>query len=523
MVDDNPATCYSTSRVLRNANYEVVEAGTGHSALASVQEGVDLVVLDVNLPDIDGFEVCRQIRSMPEWSRLPVVHLSATFVRDVDRIHGLEMGANGYLVHPVEPPVLVATVAAFLRLWHAEQERETLLSSERAARAEAERANRFKDEFLATLSHELRTPLQAIIGWTQLLKTDSLSPEEVTEAVAIIERNAQAQSQMIADLLDVSRINSGKLRLDVQSVDVALIIEAALTAIMPAAAAKGIRLLKQLDTSAGPIVGDPSRLQQVIWNLVSNAVKFTPKNGRIQVTLQRRDSFVEVGVADDGPGIEPDLLPRIFDRFRQGDASTTRVNGGLGLGLAIAKQLTELHGGSITAESVPGKGAQFHLQLPIQAVAPIDTALSFTENAQPDKMVEPGVPAITEPPPAVSLRGIRILLVDDNHDSRRMLARTLQNANAVTEDVASAAEAMAIVEEFRPHILISDLGMPDRDGYDLIKTIRELGHAFPAIALTGFARSEDRQRTMLSGFQSHLAKPVDYRDLLATVATLVRK
>src|SRR6478609_9948148 len=350
VVDDNPATLYSTSRVLQTTGWKVLEAKCGAEAVEMVKQGIDLVVLDVNLPDFDGFEVCRRIRSMPETARIPVVHLSATFVKDAYKVKGLEAGADGYLTHPVEPPVLIATVNAFLRTRKAEAEREQLLASERAARMEAERANRFKDEFLATLSHELRTPLHAIVGWAQLLKMEGIDPNEAREGLDVIERNAKAQAQMIADLLDVSRITSGKLRLDVQLVDPAAMIETSLAAIMPAAAAKGIRVHKVLDPHAGPISGDPARLQQVIWNLVNNAVKFTPKNGKVQVTLRRIDSHIEISVADSGQGIGKELLPNIFDRFLQGDASTTRDHGGLGLGLAIAKQLVEMHGGTISAQ-----------------------------------------------------------------------------------------------------------------------------------------------------------------------------
>lgn len=516
VVDDNPATRYSTSHVLRSAKFQVLEAGTGQEALDLINSGVDLVVLDVNLPDINGFDICRQIRADQRTQRVPVIHLSATFVKDVDKVHGLDAGANGYLVHPVEPPVLIATVSAFLRAWKAEQDREALLSSERAARAEAERANQFKDEFLATLSHELRTPLQAIIGWTQLLKTGALNPEDLAEGIKVIERNAQTQAQLISDLLDVARITSGKLRLDVQPVDPIAVVEAALIAVLPAASAKEIKLLKMLDPSAGPISGDPSRLQQVVWNLVTNAVKFTPKGGKVEATLRRIDSHIEIVIADSGQGIPETLLPVIFDRFRQGDASTTRVHGGLGLGLAIAKQLVELHGGQISVESEGlGKGAKFTVKLPLS----IANRLRSTPE-------DPRREAIAEAPlgDMVNLDGVRILIVDDDHDSRKMLARILQNCGAVTQDLDSARLVSGAVQEFQPHVLISDLGMPNQDGFELIRTLRAAGHTsqqIPAIALTGFARSEDRRRALLAGFQAHMAKPVDPRELAAAIATLV--
>lgn len=517
VVDDNPATRYSTSRVLKSAGFHVLEAGTGAEGLMVAQQGVDLIVLDVNLPDIDGFEVCRQIRSIERLARLPVIHLSATFVSGVDKAHGLDSGANGYLVHPVEPPVLIATVSAFLRAWRAEQEREALLTSERAAREEAERANRFKDEFLAMLSHELRTPLQAIIGWTQLLKTGNLDPQDLAEGIRVIERNAQTQTQLISDLLDVARITSGKLRLDVQPVDPASIVETVLLAAQPAASARNIRIQKNVDSQAGTINGDPSRLQQIIWNLVNNAVKFTPKGGKVEVTLRRLDSHIELMVTDNGLGIDPELLPSIFDRFRQGDASITRAHGGLGLGLAIAKQLVELHGGQISAHSAgPGKGAKFSVLLPL---ANTNRHQGVSETA---KEFSTSVDHSGDDP--VKLDGVRVLIVDDDNDSRNMLVRLLKNTGAEIRDLNGAAEVVAAVQEFEPHLLISDLGMPSVDGFELIRSIRAAGHtvpSLPAIALTGFASLEDRRRALLAGFQAHMAKPVDPRELTAAIATLL--
>jgi signal transduction histidine kinase len=517
VVDDNPATRYSTSRVLRGAGFTVVEAATGNEGLQLVRSGVDLVVLDVNLPDIDGFEVCRQIRQVDALRFLPVVHLSATFVTDDAKAHGMDVGANGYLVHPVEPLVLIATISAFLRAWRAEQERNALLESERAARAEAERANQFKDEFLATLSHELRTPLHAIIGWTQLIKTNSLSADEIAEGISVIERNAQAQSQMIADLLDVSRITTGKLRLDVQPVDPSSTIEAALVAVLPAATAKGIRVTKSLDATAGPILGDPSRLQQIVWNLVNNAVKFTPKGGKIDIALKRFETHIELSVADNGQGIDSNQLTRIFDRFHQGDASITRTHGGLGLGLAISKQLVELHGGQISAESAgPGQGACFRVTLPVAtAASKADAAEKARELAASPKPRKRDY---------IRLDNVRVLLVDDDRDARQMLSRTLEACGAQVVAIEGAAHSLTTISTFKPQVLISDLGMPNRDGYQLIQEVRSSGHSaesLPAIALTGFARPEDRRRALLAGFQMHMSKPVDPQELAAAVAMLI--
>jgi CheY-like chemotaxis protein/two-component sensor histidine kinase len=346
---------------------------------------------------------------------------------------------------------------------------------------------------------------------------DNIASAERSEGLAAIERNAKAQAQMIADLLDVSRITSGKLRLDVQPVDPSAMIESALTAIMPAASAKEIRLQKLLDPNAGTITGDPSRLQQVIWNLVNNAVKFTPKGGRIQVTLRRIDSSIEISVADSGQGIDPALLPRIFNRFEQGDASTTREHGGLGLGLAIAKQLVEMHGGRISAESDgPGQGATFRITLPISIVDRPNSTLS-----QPTAAVrEEGV----DPQGIVDLSGVRVLLVDDDVDSRQLLRRMLTDTQAEVFDASSASLALAAIEDVQPNVLVSDIGMPGQDGFAMIREIRARGYSYqqlPAIALTAFARSEDRRRALLAGFQVHVPKPVDPCELSAVIATLL--
>ena len=642
VVDDNPATLYSTARVLRGAGFNVVEADTGLSAVERARN-VDLVVLDVNLPDIDGFEVCRRIRSDPNVARLPVIHLSATFVQDTDKVHGLEVGADGYLTHPVEPPVLVATVNAFLRTRHAEdamrrsearfkavfenaldgialinedqiyldanpamcrllglprdgivgkhasvfipaehkaqaeaatrtldsagswrghlpliradggtvqlewsisrhslpgvrlavvtdvterlaieKERELLLSSERAARAEAERANRLKDDFLATLSHELRTPLNAIVGWSQILRTPNVTTEDLAEGLESIERNARVQTQLIDDLLDVARITSGKLRLDVRAVDPAAVVGAALEAVAPAARAKGIELRAALDPHAGGVSADASRLQQVVWNLVNNAVKFTPRGGSIDVALRRTDdAHVEITVADNGQGVHPDLLPHLFERFRQGDARTTRSHGGLGLGLAIVKQLVEMHGGTVEARSEgEGRGATFFARIPLSPVAHRPEAEHGAAAAPP--------PATTAARRATFTRldGVRVLVVDDEPDARDLMKRLLQECAADVAGARDVPEALALVDTFRPNVLVSDIGMPQRDGYDLIRTVRERGHTehtLPAVALTAFARPEDRTRVLASGYQAHVAKPVDPVELTAVIGSLAAR
>ena len=397
------------------------------------------------------------------------------------------------------------------------EERSRLLSSEKLARNEAERANRLKDEFLATVSHELRNPLNAILGWAHMLRLGKLTPPNIERAVETIYRNAKSQAQLVADLLDVSRIISGKLRLDVRTVDLIFIINAALDSIRPAAEAKSIRLQSMLDPAAGPISGDADRLQQIVWNLLTNAVKFTPKGGRIQVKLQRVDSHVEIVVSDSGVGISKEFLPHVFDRFRQADASTTRIHGGLGLGLSIVHQLVDLHGGSVSVFSEgEGKGATFTVHLPFVGVISNQKDAESALPANPDQVnTFDGLP---------SLEGLKVLVVDDEADTRELISEVLKEVGSEVITCRSVAEALVALEQHKPDILISDLGMPDEDGYSLISKIRALpaerGGHIPAAALTAYARAEDRMRVLRSGFQFHLPKPVDSAELVTVVASL---
>jgi signal transduction histidine kinase/ActR/RegA family two-component response regulator len=387
-----------------------------------------------------------------------------------------------------------------------------LLQSEREARGEAERANRIKDEFLSTVSHELRTPLNAIMGYSQLLRLNLADQRELEDGLNVIERNAKAQSQIIEDLLDMSRILSGKIRLDVQGVDPAEVIEAAMTSLQPAADAKGIRLQSMLNHRAGTVLGDSSRLQQVVWNLLANAIKFTPKGGRVQVALSRVNSHVTITISDSGIGIAPDLLPHIFDRFRQGDASTTKRHGGLGLGLSIVKQLVELHGGSVAASSPgEGQGAEFTVELPVQIV-----------QAREILTQQPLDGARDADGRQLSLAGIHVLVVDDEPDSRELARRLLLQHQATVTVADGVDEALAQFRQNRPDVVLSDIGMPEKDGYDLMRSIRSLAPpdgSVPAVALTALARPDDRKRAMLAGFQAHISKPVDAGELIAVVAT----
>jgi PAS domain S-box-containing protein len=395
--------------------------------------------------------------------------------------------------------------------------RTQLLASEKSAREEAEQANHLKDEFLATISHELRTPLTAIIGWSNMLRAGNLDESLSARAIETIYRNAQSQNQLIADLLDVSRIISGKLRLDVRTIELPAIIEAALDAVRPAAEAKGVRLQSLIDPLAGPISGDADRLQQVIWNLLTNAIKFTPKGGRVQVKLERVNSHVEIMVSDSGIGISREFLPYVFDRFRQEDAATTRLHGGLGLGLSIVRQLTELHGGTARVESEgEGQGATFIISLPFIAVMSEQVEPERRHPTASDKSI-----ALDCPP---SLDGLRVLVVDDEEDTRDLLRAVLEKCGAEVTMAASTAEALDALEALRPDVLVSDLGMPGADGYALIARVRALpaerGGQTPAAALTAYARAEDRLRVLSSGFQIHLPKPVEPMELIIVVANL---
>ncbi len=382
--------------------------------------------------------------------------------------------------------------------------------------AELETANRMKDEFLATVSHELRTPLNAILGWVRMLRTDSLRPEKKTHALETIERNASVQSQLIEDLLDVSRIVTGKLRLQVTTVDIASVVENATEAVRPAATAKGVSLTHSIEPGAGTILGDPDRLQQVVWNLLSNGVKFTPRGGTVSVKVARRECLVDIVVSDTGQGIKPEFLPHVFERFRQADATTTREFGGLGLGLAIVRSLVELHGGSVKVVSRGrGKGSTFTVSLPVSP------ARSTHFESTPPLRVTPSPPLGPHP----ELAGVKVLVVDDEPDARELLAELLSACQVETETAGTVEEAMRIIQEKQPDIVVSDIGMPGEDGYDLIRKLRGLpasrGGKTPAVALTAYARIEDRTKALIAGFNMHVPKPVEPTELLSVLTSLM--
>jgi PAS domain S-box-containing protein len=628
-VDDNAAALYATSRVLRSAGYEVVEAVTGAAALAAAPQA-DLIVLDVNLPDMDGFEVCRRLRANPETARLPVLHLSATFTNSSDFAQGFEAGADSYLTRPVEPPVLIATVRTLLFArqadtirrgldaklrtmfnlapvaiaildqqfryesvnpaycvltgysavelvgqpgdmvvngssgalgedapaeltpgghrskqltirrkdgstaeveWQiaterisrvsiltatditqhlqAETAREQLLESERAARAAAERSNRLKEEFLATLSHELRNPLNAILGWATVLGRKPDLSDPIREGLKAIERNSRIQAQMIADLLDHAGITFGKMRMVAETIDPYPIVRAALDVVRTSAEESGVTIRSTFGDEMLKVDADPARLHQIVTNLLTNAVKFSFRGSEVELMARREGDAFKVSVSDRGRGIDPEFLPRIFERFSQQDSTTTRSHGGLGLGLAIVKQLTDLLGGSIEAFSEgPGKGATFTVKIP----------LSRNEAA----------PALSESQVlrGFDFSGVRALVVEDDEDARNLTRRILTELGATVIEAHNAGEALACVETAKANILISDIGMAQQDGYQLLRHLRTAGYGpdvLPAIALTAFARMEDRTEALAAGFQEHLIKPLDPQLLVSRVARLCRQ
>jgi signal transduction histidine kinase/ActR/RegA family two-component response regulator len=447
-----------------------------------------------------GAAMAERLRGEASSRSFPLVLLaareSAAFAADVDEV----------LVEPVSDDDLAARVLAQARRGRA---REEALRLERAARAEAEASNRAKDEFIAMISHELRTPLGAILIWAQLLKTEELDQVAVGRAVGMIERSTKTLAQLIDDLLDASRIIAGKLTFEMRPIDLRAVIEAAADAASPAAEGKGLALERDIVGALPPVSGDPGRLQQVVGNLLANAVKFTPEGGRVRVSLEHVGAVARVRVSDTGSGIEPQVLPFIFERFRQADSTSTRKQKGLGLGLAIARHLVELHGGTIEAASAgEGKGATFTVSLPLILSEPAAVARA-EERASP----------------SATLEGITVLVVDDEEDAREAMTVLLGQAGARVFSVPSAAEALETMARTRPDVLLSDIAMPGEDGYALIRRVRSLpveqGARTPAAALTAYATLEDRAKALRSGYDEHIPKPVDPARLVAAITLLV--
>ncbi|EKF00983.1 MULTISPECIES: response regulator [unclassified Tolypothrix] len=646
-VDDNEANRYVVTRILQNAGFAVVEAATGAAGLKAVaNHQPDLVILDVKLPDISGFEVCRQIKANPELAFIPVLQLSASFIQSQDKAEGLDSGADGYLVQPVEPIELLATVRSLLRIRRAEEaalssarewqttfdsindgvclvdregrirrcnramiqlvckhkseilgrlyhellnaewgmgdgtcfrraqethqrqvlefqsqgrwfaktidpvfdrlgtltgavfilsditerkQAEVLLQeqNERLNRLmvslqqqteQAQQANRIKDEFLAVLSHELRSPLNPILGWTKILQTSQQDVAKTQYALATIERNAKLQAQLIEDLLNVSRILQGKLSLNKVPVSLSLIIKAALETVRLAAEAKSIQIQTVFEPNLGQVLGDSGRLQQVVCNLLSNAIKFTSQGGRVEVRLERMKNevdthpleYTQITVSDTGMGISSDFLPYVFDYFRQADGTTTRRFGGLGLGLAIVRHLVELHGGTVQAASKGvGQGATFTVKFPLLAAAQLNQNDTTFHNRSD-----------------FNLNGLQTLLVDDDRDSREFIAFLLEQYGAQVTQAQSAHDALSSLGQAKFDLLISDIGMPDMDGYTLIRQIRkqspDQSREIPAIALTAYAGDVDQQLALSAGFQEHISKPIEPEILIQAILTIVR-
>jgi signal transduction histidine kinase len=519
IIDDNPTDRLLIIRELEREFTElrlteITNARALEQALA--KGGFDVVITDYQLGWSDGLVVLRQLKS--RYPDCPVIMFTNSGNEEI-AVEAMKLGVDDYIIKApnryIRVPIAVSKALERTQLRQRakrlEEERSLLLVQERAARAQAEAANRVKDEFLATLSHELRTPLNALLGWAQLLRLQRLEGDDYKRATETIERNAKLLLRLIEDLLDVSRIITGKLSLCMRPVELAPVIEATLNNVRPAAKAKGIQLESRLDPEAGLISGDGTRLQQIVWNLLSNAVKFTPQGGRIQIQLRRIGSKVVLSVIDTGIGISPEFLPYVFDRFRQADSSSTRTQGGLGLGLAIVRHLVELHGGSVHVESPgEGQGTTFTVRFPLLAICtPPDNAEHKSATVEN----------------SVILRGVKVLVVDDEADVRQLLTLLLKQYEAEVRVAASVEDAIATFEAFNPDVLVCDLGMPLQDGYDLIRQVRampaEQGGQIPAIALTAYAKEQDRDRALAAGFQTHLPKPVDAAELVNLIAHLV--
>ena len=549
VVDDRDENLIAVEAVLSDPGYRLVRARSGREALKEVlDQDFALILLDVVMPGVDGYETATLIRERPRSRQTPIIFLTANDWGTQQMFRGYTVGAVDYLVKPVPADVLRSKVAVFVELFNrqealrmaqedlerrvadrtreladinialsaeiqererSERERVQLLRREQAARLEAERANRLKDEFLATLSHELRTPLNAIMGWAHVLGQSTHDRDTIQRAAAVIRQNASSQAQLIDDILDVSRIIGGRLVLDTRLVDLAAVVDDAIDSLMPAAAAKSISVTRRFDRDI-KVIGDRDRLQQVVWNLVSNAFKFTPKNGQVVVNLAEVEGDAEVEVIDTGIGISAEFLPFVFDRFRQADSSISRRHSGLGLGMAIVRHLVELHGGTVSVESAgEAKGATFRIRL-ARHTGPAPEVPAAAAQFAPQSMSESELD---------HLHGVHVLIVEDDADSRNVLTVLLQRLGALVEAVGSAQEAFERVSHRRPDVLVSDIGMPDEDGYSLIRRVRLMSgeRRLPAIALTAYARQQDAETALKAGYDRHLPKPVAPADLVSAI------
>ncbi|HKY42430.1 MAG TPA: ATP-binding protein, partial [Pyrinomonadaceae bacterium] len=525
LADDN-ADMREYLRRLLAPGYDVEAVADGEAALGLARyQDFDLVLSDVMMPRLDGFGLIKALRGDERTQTIPVIMLSAR-AGEESRVEGMGAGADDYLVKPFSARELLARVEAHLNLQRVRREGEQalmeMMEREQKARANAEVANRVKDDFLAMLSHELRTPLNAIIGWSHLLKKGMLNEKDRARGIDVIHRNAAAQREIIDELLDVSRIVTGKLKLETKPVELAGVVEAAIDAIRPTAEAKGVEIVASVDGSAGLVDGEAVRLQQVIWNLLSNAVKFTPKQGRIEVELKKIDGDLKVVVTDTGEGIESEFLPFIFERFRQADSSAKRVHGGLGLGLSIVRSLVEMHGGQIHAASDgKGKGATFTLTLPLLALSDSDESTKPLETKLPAFIVSPNGEPYSD-----LLSGLKVLTVDDQQDTRELIALALGRYGAEVRSSDSASSALEVIKDWKPHVVVSDIGLPEMDGYDFLRRLREIegdGERIPAIAVTGYAGALDESKALNAGYAVHLSKPIELSALATAIAKVSRR
>uniref|UniRef100_A0A832H328 histidine kinase n=1 Tax=Oscillatoriales cyanobacterium SpSt-402 TaxID=2282168 RepID=A0A832H328_9CYAN len=566
LVDDHVENLIALEAILAGMGQNLVRASSGEEALRwLLNQDFAVILLDVQMPGMDGFETAMLIRQRERSQHTPIIFLTAFYANDVSQLKGYALGAVDYLLKPIDPAILTSKVTVFVDLFKKTQEiqRQTAelaakkieIIREQLARQQAEAASRMKDEFLAIVSHELRTPLNSILGWSKLLAANKLDKETSDRALEIISRNAQSQAKLIDDILDVARLMRGKLRLLRQPVNLGNLIAAELESIRPSADSKGIQISGNLTSEPCFITGDPQRLQQILRNLLSNAIKFTPEGGQIEVQLERRNQhneptpplpnstldeeslyqpsnppppsfepslmahpfeYVQVTVKDTGIGIDAEFLPYIFEYFRQADSSSTRAHNGLGLGLAIVRQLVDLHGGKIYAFSEgTGKGTTFMIHLPLQNVPEISNPPTPSHSSDRDCKDNP------------SLENISILIVDDNTDNRDYITMVLEKAGAQVTALANGYEVIEFLQHTQPDILLSDIAMPEVDGYHLLYQIREFEKAsnthIPVIALTAYAKQEDRIQALTAGFEHFIPKPVDPTELVEVVACTVRK
>ena len=542
LVDDNLANLLSLETVLQAPDRNLVRAFSGGDALRFLlNKDAAVILLDVRMPKLDGLESAALIRERERTRDVPIIFLTAYESGGNAHVaRGYALGAVDYITKPIDPDTLKSKVAVFVELYRkteqikqlyadlqrhaaaleqeiadrkrAEKERAEMLARARAAQVNAEEANRLKDEFLATVSHELRAPLTAMLGWVTLIRGERLDKESKERALETVERNTRMQKKLVDDLLDVSSIVTGNFALDIEPTDIFYVIESAVEAVRPEAEAKGVRLQKALDPAVHMFLLDPNRFHQVIWNLVQNAVKFTPAGGAVEVRLRYLNGQAEIEVIDTGVGIAPEFLPFVFDRFRQANGSITRMHSGLGLGLTIVRSVVEMHGGTVGVQSAgEGRGSTFKITLP----PPLQEGLP--RDAPPT--AETGQEAMA-PGPTPKLSGLRALVVDDQADMRDLLGTILSMENAEVRTADSMDEAMRITSAWSPEILICDIAMPGGSGYELIKRVRDGGCNTPAIAITARAGVEDCASSLAAGFQMHLPKPIEPPELVASVASL---